>query len=203
MAKWVSPILTDIRNQVGRSVVFSIWKGRGYFRQYVKPANPKTAKQRAHRDVMRQLVKRWQQIIDTPEKKAAWNTIGLLEGNITGYNVFTKYGRKSRISCPGSASVNDTITITYTLGLPAAVAMIVARKPDGSLEIVADAGTLEAGENKTVTYQVTSSGKYEFYIADSRVLVEGDTAPVEYQMITKWTPDEVNGVAKAAECEVS
>jgi len=203
MAKWVSPILTDIRKQIGKSIVFSVWKGRGYFRSYVIPANPRTLKQRANRDVMKQLVKRWQEVINTDDKKMAWNNVGLIEGNITGYNVFVKYGRKSQISCPGSASVNSTITITYTLGLPASIAMIVAQKPDGTLEIIAEPGTLEAGENKTIEYTVTSAGTYYFFIADSRVLVSGDTAPKDYQCITKWSRDYTNGVAKEAKCEVS
>lgn len=203
MAKWTSPVLTDIRNQVGKSVVFSAWKGRSYFRSYVKPANPKTLKQQANRAVHALLVKRWQEIATSESIKAAWNDVGAQEGNITGYNVFVKYGRKSKISCEASATVNSTITITYTLGLPAAYAMIVAIKPNGTLEIVADAGTLEAGEGKTVTYQVTSAGTYQFFLGDSRVLVQGDTAPQNYQLITKWMPDYATGTAKAAECVVS
>lgn len=203
MAKWTSPVLTDIRNQVGKAVVFSNWKGRAYFRSYVKPANPRTLKQQANRAVHALLVKRWQEIATTEDIKSAWNDVGAQEGNITGYNVFVKYGRKSEISCPASATANSTITITYTLGLPAAYAMIVAIKPDGTLEIVADAGTLEAGEGKTVTYTVSSTGTYQFFIADSRVLVQGDTKPKNYQLITKWMPDYATGTAKAADCVVS
>jgi len=203
MAKWTSPVLTDIRNQVGKSVVFSSWKGRSYFRSYVVPTNPKTLKQMANREVHALLVKRWQEIATTEDIKSAWNAIGAAEANITGYNAFVKYGRKSMISCDASATAGSTITITYTLGLPAAYAMIVAIKPDGTLEIVADAGTLEAGEGKTVTYTVSSTGTYQFFIADSRVLISGDTAPQNYQLITKWMPDYSTGTAKAADCVVS
>ena len=203
MAKWTSPVLTDIRNQVGKSVVFSAWKGRGYFRSYIKPVNPRTLKQQANREVHGLLVKRWQEIATSESIKAEWNNVGAQEGNITGYNVFVKYGRKSKISCVASATVNSTITITYTLGLPAAFAFIAAIKPDNTLEIVAPPGTLEAGEGKTVTYRVSSAGTYQFFIADSRVLVSGDTPPKNYQLITKWMPDYATGKATAADCVVS
>lgn len=203
MAKWTSPILTDVRNQIGKSVVFSSWKGRGYFRSYVVPVNPKTLKQQANRAVHALLVKRWQEIATSESIKAVWNNIGAQEGNITGYNVFTKYGRKSKISCEASATLNSTITITYTLGLPAAFAFIAAIKPDGTIEIIAQPGTLKAGENQTVTYKVTSAGTYKFFLGDSRPLVQGDSAPQSYQLITCWMPDYATGTAKAAECVVS
>lgn len=203
MAKWTSPILTDVRNQIGKSVVFSSWKGRSYFRSYVVPVNPKTLKQQANRAVHALLVKRWQEIATTEDIKSAWNAIGAAESNVTGYNVFIKYGRKSKISCPASATVNSTITITYTCGIPLAFAFIAAVLPNGTIEIIAQPGTLQAGENQTVTYTVSSAGTYQFYIADSRVLVSGDTPPKNYQLITKWMPDYATGTAKAAECVVS
>ncbi|MHC1611633.1 MAG: hypothetical protein ACXQTW_08615 [Candidatus Methanospirareceae archaeon] len=201
MPKWTSPIFTDIRNALGESVVFSMWKGRPYMRSWVKPANPRTAKQQAHRDVLRQLVKRWQDVIDTAEKKAAWNAEAL-SYNITGFNLFTKFGRKSSISCPGTGSTGSAVTITYTLGLPATKAAIYAF--DGSTwEDITPPEGLESGENKTFEHTFDSAGTYEIFIADKDVLVEGDTAPQPYQAITKWSPDVVNGVAKEAKIVIS
>jgi len=203
LAKWKSPVLSDIRNQVAKGIVFSIWKGRGYFRSYVIPANPRTAAQRAHRSVMAELVKRWKDIIDTESKKLAWNAVALML-LISGYNLFVKEGRKSSISCPATASGVGSvdITITYTLGLGAADAAIY--KYDGTTYTdITPAAGLEAGTDKTMTYTETVSGTYTYFIADKRVLVEGDTAPQEYQAITCWKPDEVNGVADPATCEVT
>jgi len=203
MAKWKSAVLSDIRNQVAKGVVFSIWKGRNYFRSYVIPANPRTAPQRAHRAVMAELVKRWKEIIDTTAKQAAWNAIALAE-LISGYNLFVKEGRKSYISCPETASGvgSVSITITYTLGLGAADARIY--KYDGTTytDITPTEG-LKAGVDQTMTYTETASGIYTYFIADSRVLVEGDTPPQAYQAITCWKADEVNGVADPATCEVT
>lgn len=52
MAKWKSPLFSDIRNKLGENVVFSMWKGRPYMRSYVTPANPNSLKQAANRDQM-------------------------------------------------------------------------------------------------------------------------------------------------------
>lgn len=203
MAKWTSPFLSDIRNKLGDSIVFSVWKGRGYFRKWVRPANPQTNKQQAHRAVLAELVKRWQDIIDTADKKAAWNAEALAY-QISGYNLFTKYGRMSSITVPATASGSGTadIEVTYTLGLPASKAKIY--RYDGSIwEDVTPAEGLESGENKTFTDTVDTSGTYYYYIAYSDVLVEGDSAPQEYQAITKWSPDVTTGTAKEAKCEAT
>jgi len=203
MAKWTSPFLSDIRNKLGDSIVFSVWKGRGYFRKWVAPANPNTLKQQAHRAVLAELVKRWQAIIDTADKKQAWNAEAL-SYQISGYNLFTKYGRKSSISVPASASGTGsaTVTVTYTLGLPASKARIF--RYDGTTwEDVTPSGGLESGTDKTFDDTVTSSGTYEYYIADGDVLVSGDTTPQEYQAITKWKADTTTGTAKEAKVSVT
>ena len=203
MPKWSSPLFSDIRNALGESVVFSIWKGRPYFRSWVKPANPKTLSQQAHRDVMKKLVERWKEIATTDAIKKAWNTIAL-DQLISGYNLFIKEGRRSKISVPETASGTGsaTVTVTYTLGLGAADARIY--RYDGTNWVdVTPAEGLKAGENQTFDDVVTASGTYEYYIADSRVLVEGDTAPQPYQAITKWMPDTANGVAKEAKVTVT
>jgi len=201
MPKWKSPLFTDIRNAIGDSVVFSVWKGRGYFRSYVIPANPRTNKQKAHRDVLRQLVKRWQAIIDTEAKKSAWNKEAL-PFLISGFNLFIKYGRKSKIEVPSTGSAGSAITITYTLGLPASKARIYVFDGSTWTDITPSEG-LSEDPNSTLQWTPEAAGTYYFFIADKDVLVEGDSPPQEYQAITKWSPDEVNGVAKEAKCVVS
>ncbi len=206
MAKWISPVFTDIRNQVGKSVVFSIWKGRVYFRQYTKPANPKTAKQMANRAQQAYLVKRWQEIIDTADKKAAWNAVALPDG-LPGYNLFIKEGRKSQISCPATATLAGTpasvdVTVTYTLGFGASNARLYMFDGTEWTDVTPDSG-LTAGTDQTATVTITAAGTYYFYIADSRPLVPGDTPPLAYQAITDVSRDEVNGTIVEAKCVVS
>jgi len=201
--KWVSPLFTDIRNALGESVVFSNWKGRGYFRGYAVPANPKTVKQQAHRALMAALVSRWKEIATTNDIKQAWNDVAS-PLQISGYNLFIKEGRKSEISVPSSASGTGsaTVTVTYTLGLGAADARIY--RYDGTNWVdVTPAGGLSAGANQTFDDTVTQSGTYYYFIADGRVLVSGDSAPQPYQAISKWSLDLVNGTISEAKCDVT
>ena len=203
MPKWVSPLFTDIRNALGESVVFSNWKGRGYFRGYARPANPQTVKQQAHRALMAALVARWKEIATTNDIKQAWNDVAS-PLQISGYNLFIKEGRKSEISVPASASGTGsaTVTVTYTLGLGAADARIY--RYDGTTWVdVTPASGLSAGVDQTFDDTVTASGTYYYFIADGRVLVSGDTAPQPYQAISKWSLDLVNGTIIEAVCNVT
>ena len=203
MAKWKSPLFSDIRNKLGESAVFSIWKGRPYFRSYVVPANPRTDKQQAHRDVLAKIVAWYQTVVDETDEKAEWNAEALDE-QISGYNLFTKYGRKTKVSCPATANGTGSadILVTYTLGLPAnRAALFMFDGETWTDETPVDG--LEAGDDKTVTVTVTSSDTYTFGIAYTDALVDGDSAPQNYQVVTKWTPDEANGVAKEAVCEAT
>lgn len=90
MAKWKSPIFSDIRNKLGDNVVFSMWKGRPYMRSYVTPANPNSLAQQANRLHMAALVAQYQSVIKvTPADVIAWNAAAL-PLLISGYNRFVK-----------------------------------------------------------------------------------------------------------------
>ena len=202
MAKWSSPIFSDIRNALGKSVVFSNWKGRGYFRSWVKPANPRTNKQQANRDQNAKLVARWQEISSDADVKAAYNARAL-DYLLSGYNLFVKFGRKSKISCPATGTAGSAITITYTVGFLVGEAGIYVEKPDGSIEDITPAEGLSSTPDSTIEYTPPSAGTYRFWIALRTVLKEGDTAPQDYQMVNKWKPDYTQGIAVEAKCEVS
>lgn len=200
--KWKSVLFSELANKLGDQIVAAKWKGRGYFRSYVIPANPRTNKQKAHRDVLKQLVARAKEaVLGNANLKAVWDAEAL-PYLISGYNLFVKWGRLSKISVPGSASAGSDITITYTCGIPISKAGII--RYDGSTwVIVADKGELESGEDKTFTDESVPAGTYEYFLADLDILLEGDSSPQSYQAITKWSPDETNGVAKEAKCTVS
>lgn len=202
MPKWSSPLFTDIRNALGQSVVFSNWKGRTYFRSWVKPANPQTAKQQANRDVLKKLVERWQEIRADSEAVAAWNAYAL-PYTVTGFNIFVKQGMASNVSCPASGSAGVAFTVTYDLGIPAADAALIAKKSDGTLIDVTPTEGLPAGKNQTVQVTLTEANTYEIFLANKSVLKSGDTPPQNYQLVTKYSRDEVNGVAKEAKIVIS
>jgi len=202
MPKWSSPLFTDIRNALGESVVFANWKGRQYFRSWVKPANPRTMKQQANRDVLKQLVKRYQEISADTEVVGAWNKEAL-PYTITGFNLFIRQGMASNVSCPSTGQVNVPFTVTYDLGIPADKAKLYAIKADGTIVDVTPPAGLSAGKGKTVNVTLTSAGTYYIFLANGAVLKTGDTAPKDYQAITKWSRDNVNGVAKEAKIIIS
>jgi hypothetical protein len=202
MPKWSSPLFTDIRNALGESVVFANWKGRSYFRSWVKPANPRTLRQRANRDVLKQLVKRYQELKADPDVVLAWNKVAL-PYTITGFNLFIKQGMASNVSCPATGSVNVPFVVTYDLGIPADDARLYAIKTDGTIIDVTPAGGLASGKGKTVNVTLTSVGTYYIFLANRAVLKTGDTPPKAYQAITKWSRDNVNGVAKEAKIVIS
>lgn len=188
-----------MRNAIGQNVVFSSWKGRPYMRSWVKPANPKTNKQKAHRAVMTELVKRYQSLMADADVKAEWN-VEALPYVISGFNIFVKWGRLSKISVsPESGSAPLDVTITYTCGIPLAKATLL-QFDQTTWTKIKDKGELESGEDKIVDVTGLAAGTYNFFLADDDVLKSGDTAPMAYQAITKWKPDTVNGVAK--ECKV-
>jgi len=200
--KWKSVLFSELSNKLGDQIVGARWKGRGYFRSYVIPANPQTNKQQAHRAVLKELVALAKSnVLGTADKKAAWNEEALAY-SISGYNLFVKWGRLSKISVPETGSQGSDVTITYTCGIPIAKAGII-RYDGSSWTIVADKGELESGENKTFADPSVSAGTYYYFLADLDILLEGDTSPQDYQAITKWKPDETNGVADEAKIVVS
>lgn len=111
MAKWKSPIFSDIRNKLGDNVVFSMWKGRQYFRSYVVPANPNSLAQKANRAHMAALVAQYQTVIKvTPADVIAWNAAALSQ-LISGYNRFIKGMRGVVISALTLAHATFTMNI--------------------------------------------------------------------------------------------
>lgn len=195
MAKWTSPLFTDMRNKIADSVVFSRWKGRGYFRSWVKPANPRTNAQKAHRAVLANLVKRYQELTADSAVKTAWNARAL-EYLISGYNLFVKWGRSSYVKAePGSAS--GKLKITYKCGIPLSEARIYTYNPSEGWSDDTPSEGLSSGEN-TIEIQKSYDTEYTVFLATKNVLKEGDSSPQAYQAITKWYPDTTNGVAVEA-----
>ncbi len=202
MPKWSSPLFSDIRNALGESVVFSNWKGRGYFRTWVKPANPRTAKQQANRDVLAKLVKRYQEISADAEAKSAWNEEAL-PYLVSGFNIFQKYGMKSEISCPATGTVGTAVTITYKCGIPLQYAKVYAYDGTTWTDITPAEGLSESG---SFDYTFAAAGTYEIYLVHDGIrsaLMGLVTDPVKDAAVTKWSRDIVNGVAKEAKITIS
>lgn len=199
MAKWTSPLFTDIRNKLGNSVVFSMWKGRPYFRAYVVPANPKTNKQTAYRLLIAYLVARWKEIIDTDEKKAPWTAIAL-DFLISGFNVFVKFGQKTEIAA-STGTGSKEIDIVYTAGFGAADAKVYGLE-GANWEDVTPVDGLEAGADKEATLTMgKAETEYDIYIAHKDALKGADEHPQAYCAITCYKPNVTTGAIDKATAE--
>lgn len=200
--KWKSVLFSELSNKLGDQIVGARWKGRGYFRSYTIPANPRSDKQTAERDTLAEIVKQCQaQVLADADVKAAWNE-SALDYAISGYNLFTKWGRLSKIAVPATGDADSPVTITYTCGIPIARAGLFKITDSTVTEVVA-AGGLEAGEDKEVSSGNLAAGTYYFFIADTETLKSGDSWPKLYQGVTKWKPDSTIPGAKEAKCVVS
>ena len=200
--KWKSVLFSELSNKLGDQIVGARWKGRGYFRSYVIPANPKSDKQVAVRDTLDKILKHAQsEILDDADIKAAWNAeaLPLL---ISGCNLVVKYGCKSKISSPPTGTANSPVEITYTCGIPLAKAAMFKITDSAVTEVVAK-GALEAGDDKTVNTGNLAAGTYYFFLADADVLKGADAWPQIYQGVTKWKADDSIPGAKEAKCVVS
>jgi hypothetical protein len=196
MAKWKSVLFSDIRNKLGESVVFSMWKGRPYMRSYVVPANPNSLKQQANRDHMRKIVELYQtNIKGTEANVAAWN-LEALPRSISGYNIFVDYGRTvtlgvidlsaTTISIPVTASSipSDRLAVmVYDLNTATYLLPTTKRGLGTYTEADFDGWTPAAGDI--------------IYIADTKVLVGEDiesTAKL-YKAVNKWKINVTTGEA--------
>ena len=118
MAKWTSALFTDIRGALGKSVVFSNWKGRNYLREYVTPANPQTLAQTAERLHHAAIVEMFQNNVKgTPAHKTAWNAEAL-PALISGFNRFLSYGRQITFGTVDLANSSLSVEVTAS-GIPA------------------------------------------------------------------------------------
>lgn len=202
MAKWKSPFLTDIRNKLGESVVFSMWKGRPYMRQHVTPANPNSSAQQAHRADVAQYVERYKSVIKGTDAKTPWDEFAL-SYQISGFNLFTKLGRKCDIEVEAGESSGE-VDVTYKNEVePGEAAIFVYDQDEDEWTMEVDRGDLDSGEDNEVTLTgLTSGNTVEVFIAYPEVLVEGDTAPQDYQAVCGYHADTDEGDTIKQEVEV-
>jgi len=179
MAKTSGPLLSfDARASVGKTIVYSNWKGIPYARRWVQPANPNTSGQQAVRNVFKWLMSVWSYM--PAEVTEAWNAYAAGQP-LTGRNAFAKFNvsplqgmtdlanflfSPSARSGPVAASAsftpgNDLVTVAAVApSLPAGwsiVQMVAAaiRQQDPSTGVLY---TVTAGTDATSTYEVVLSG---------------------------------------------
>lgn len=88
MAKLHGPLFSlDARGQLGKALVYSIWKGLNYARKYVIPGNPNTAAQATIRGYFATAVAAYQ--AELQATKDAWDAaIKKHNKAMTGFNYY-------------------------------------------------------------------------------------------------------------------
>ena len=206
MAKWWSPIFSDIRNKLGENVVFSQWKGRPYMRSYVVPANPQTDTQTAERAHMAAIVDMYQQNVKgTAAHVTAWNEEALKD-LISGYNQFTKYGRGITFGAVDLTAAGFSVELT------------ASKIPNDRLAVMIWDHTLDAyylpdsparrgldtyvAADYAPSYAIVADDLA--YIVDTKVLSGADleTDGKLYKAVNHWQVDQSTGVITALKVTV-
>jgi len=198
MAKWKSPLFSDIRNKLGENVVFSMWKGRPYMRSYVVPANPDSLKQQANRDQMRKIVAMYQANVKGDESLAAAWDVEALPRLISGYNQFTQYGRKVTLGALDLSATTISIPVTAS-GIPAdRLAVMVYDLSETTYLLPTTKRGLGTYTEDDFTAWTPAAGDL-IYIADTKVLDGADieTTAALYKAVNHWKINEATGVADA------
>ncbi|MCX7919490.1 MAG: DUF6266 family protein [bacterium] len=88
MAKVTSPLFSfDARGQIGKALVYAVWKGINYVRRYVVPQNPNTVDQQTIRSYFTTAVNAYQ--AENATTKSAWETYaGNLSRPQSGFNAY-------------------------------------------------------------------------------------------------------------------
>lgn len=91
MAIIQAPFLSlGAKGQVAKTLVASTWKGVKTMRHYVKPANPRSTKQTAQRELFANVVGFWHTVSTDEETSTAWNRLALVSGKPqSGFNAFS------------------------------------------------------------------------------------------------------------------
>ena len=94
MSKVRAPLLSfGARGAIAKSIVFAVWKGIDYAREYVTPANPRTAAQIAQRALLTQTTGFWRNVMTDGTERPAWDrAAGLDSRPMSGFNIFSSNG---------------------------------------------------------------------------------------------------------------
>lgn len=141
MAKTTAPLLSfDAAGQIGKSIVFSKWRGISYSRRYTVPANPKTTSQTFQRNSFATLREMWKRIGTVAREP--WNAYAAGRPFL-GFNAFIGENRlligtdTDMTSFEGSPGANG--------GIPLAAFAAVAGSGSGEIDVTWTAPTLPTG----------------------------------------------------------
>lgn len=146
MPTTTAPLLSfDSRGQIGKTMVYSSWRGRSYVRRYVVPANPQSAEQTITRNAFSFLQATYK--LAPPILTAPWDSY--IKGKaLTSRNAWTKFNLPvlrgeadlaNFVFSPGSLGGLPPISVVATPGNDLITVTCVAPSPVPSGWVVAAA----------------------------------------------------------------
>jgi len=188
MAKITGPMLSfGGSGSLGKTIVYSKWRGVQYTRQYVIPGNPNTAGQQATRNVFASMSTMWK--IMGPIAIAPWNTFAtgrpfLGRNAYIGQNVKTMRGDLDMDNFVGSPGARG--------GLPADT--VVITPGSGQLSVVVTAPTPPTGWTLTAAQAITFEDQ-DPALAFVSDITEGEDLTDPFDVVLTGLPNTVHQVS--------
>lgn len=201
MARVKGPLFSmDARGSIGKTLVFSIWKGINYVRRHSIPSNPKSAAQVSFRSMMTFLSQIWDGL--SAANKATWDTradsLGISAFNaFVGWNqgLWNRYkGPTKEYPATEAGAGGDAPTTTVTAGvkeLSLSIAHGVA-SPDWGWVIHRSTSTGFTPSRSTAVAVIPTSADPDVYL-DAPLL----TGTTYYYRVQGFSDDSVLGTLEA------
>ncbi len=112
MAKLNAPLMSfDARGKLAGSLVFMGWKGLKTVRQFVVPANPKSADQVVQRNFFTTAVSFWRNFLTNAASRTGWDRSASLAAKPqSGFNAFVGNALKAQPGLAASSFASETIS---------------------------------------------------------------------------------------------
>ena len=182
MAKISAGILSTPRGKVA-GVVGASWKGIGYVRAKVTPANPNTDAQQAQRGKMATVVKAAQSILAL----VLIPFVSPFQKKMSGYNWFCK----QNIGNATSSALGSGIVITSGTNVPPVITPTVTSSSTSIAGTFTPVASSEAGETDVVYVAHYDVSANEFNVKAATVDVEAKTFTASISDWTKASGDTV------------
>lgn len=184
MAKVVGPLFSmSASGKLANSLVYMSWKGIDDVRQYVVPANPKTAAQQEQRGYFTDAVNDWHTAGYTADDVAAFDLAALAQKlPMSGFNIHQKYYVDDVVASKTWYPLTS-VAVSSITDSGASVAANVASDQTGVLYYgtskttmnTSVAGTFDTDHYTFSLSDLSSGTKYYFYIKNTAASAGGKT----------------------------
>lgn len=176
MAKVKGPLFSlSASGQLAKTLIYADWKGIDYAKQYVIPANPKTADQQEQRGFFTSAIEAWHVDGYTEDDVTAWNLYALAQKMAaSGFNMFVRLYVLAKVAVKTWGALTDCLIesilstgCTVTINVPSDLTGILYIGTSKTSMLTQFTGTyLDPGYTFDVINLVADT-RYYFYIANT------------------------------------